>query len=184
MKSESKFAFPSKNFRKLLVAIFALVSFSSFATENKGFDNEISLFKIERNRDCDEVIYNVKITDNRIRRCKNPLHIFWQLNSGNSETKPLTLIQKKYGYGVNITKELPNEIHFTIAALPNQPFIVKEIKSGTLKAFTNIDNQEIAVNSISISFVEGTKWTAEISYVQLNGTDADTNKEIEKIIQP
>ena len=190
MKTEIQYIFGKNQFsninfsRLFIIAIFVLISFSSFTNKPAINNNEISLFKIERNRDGNEVIYNVKITESGIRQCKHPLHVFWQINSKNNKTKSLTLLQNKFGYGVVVTKELKNEIHFTIAALPSQGFMVKKTESGRIKAFTNINGKEIIVNSIYISFVEGTNWTAEISYVQLNGTSADTNKKIKEFIQP
>ena len=167
---------------KILILSFVFLVFSSIANSPDGKNDEIQLFKIERNRDSNEVIYTLKLAGNKIRKCKNPIHVFWQ--STDKTTKSLTFVQQKYGYGTSIIKEFENEILFTIAALPLQIFVAKAMKNNKIKTFTIIDKQEVEVNSIYISFVENTKWLAQIAYLELNGTETATNTKIIKTIHP
>jgi hypothetical protein len=169
-------------FPSFISSVLLLIFFTGIAFI--GNASEVNLFNIERNRNSDQVIYNVQIRNDGTIDSKKPLHVFWQLNTQNSKTKSLSFIQKKYGYGTNITKELAGEIHFTIAALPSQNFIIKSTHSNSYKAFTCIDGCDVVVNSIYISFVENTVWVPEISYVQINGIDLKTNREFSSMIYP
>lgn len=176
----------NKSIYKLVSNLFIVLSIAIlFAFTNTISTNNFqqNLFKIERSRNADRVVYDIRLTADKAIDQTNPFQVYW-LKQSNTKTEPLTRIQKKFGYGINIINQSDNEILFKIAAIPEQTFTVKADKNNRYNAFTTIDNRSLEINSIYIAFKEGTVWIPEIDSIQLKCTDNLSKMKITKTLFP
>ena len=143
------------------------------------------LFNIERSKDPDEIIYITNLDENGYLNQEFPVKALWLRKSENNMIEPLTRIQKRFAYGI---KELDSglaqskEWHFQLAAYKNRTFILKRNPDNQYNVFTLSGNSEIAVKRIFIKFDGGSFLSPTISYVELNGVDILSGKEITETI--
>ena len=71
----------------------------SFAFEPGNEENNI-LFKIGRNRDANEIHYEVKTTAYGTLDLEEPIKIYWIKYNKHGTVEPLTIIQQNFSYGL------------------------------------------------------------------------------------
>ena len=140
-----------------------------------------TIFKIERSRNSEKVVYAINHYGNGKIDMQHPIKVYWE---AGKEIKPLTFIQKKYSYGIILKECNSKEISFSIKALPEQEFLIKEIEDEGFKAFISINQKPSVVEKIFIQFKEGTTRSPDITYVEMVANCCENNEIITKRITP
>ncbi len=143
-----------------------------------------SLFKITRNKDANEIFYNVKKLANGKLNGQEPIDVFWIKHVDSVRKEPLTYIQKKYAYGLSFISITDYEAKFKFVSYDKRSFTLKKNKAGTYRVFTVSQNREVEVSKIFLHIHGGSFWFPKITAVELHGTDAATGASIKEIIQP
>lgn len=165
----------------MLTSVF-LTSFTSSIIHTPG--NNYSLFKIERSKDANEIIYDINITSSGKLNTENPVNVYWIRHTNNNKIEPLTWIQKKFAYGLNFLSIKETEVKFRFVSYSKRDFIIKKNIKGNYQVFTNSQNKEVAVNRIYIHINGGTFWIPNITKVELHATEVLSGKKIIEIINP
>lgn len=140
------------------------------------------LFKIERSRDSDILIYSLNVNSKGEVEPSEPIKVYWIKQKGLEFTQPLTLIQQKYAYGIKLLNYNDSEQiwSFQFVSYQNKTFNLKKTGNQSFKVTTTAGNQEIIVSSLFIHFENNSFWFPSISSVDLLGNDLFTGTQIKE----
>ena len=148
----------------LLAAIFSLVSWSAFAG---SWDKSDPLFLIERNKNKNYVQYDFRLTENNDLPASNPVIAYWVLENGEQEE--LTLIERKYAYGIDSQEKLEqNKFRVLMVVLKDREIIVEKI-NGSFRAVVFINGQQSILEKVYIESEERLMGLPKVLYVDLFG---------------
>jgi hypothetical protein len=174
-----------------IVVLFLFVSWFNIsaieAPETRKLTESQILFKIERSKDPDEIWYATNLNADGSLNQDMPIKVFWVKKTENNIIEPLTLIQKRFSYGIKAMDPVDtegNEWHFQLAAYSNRIFKLKRMASGQYKVFTRSGTKEIALTQIFVKFDGGSFMFPSIAYAKLIGIEPQTGIEISEVIIP
>ena len=174
-----------RNNRMKQLLILTFILFNAFsgvkAKANSEKSSAYNLFRIERSRSIDQVIYDLNLNCNGNIKKKNPISVYWQ-NPNNKETRKLTPIHNKYGYGIKCTDCFEHSVIFKIKAIPDQLFKVVKTNTEDYQVYTYNDNEELLIDFIYIKFIDGTVWVPDIEKIEINAFHPLTMKTLTKVI--
>jgi len=166
-------------FIKIILIFIPVVVLSSFAS-NKSYH----LFKIERNKDANEIFYDVNLDSQNNLNLNNPISIYWIKQTENGKIEPLTWIQKNYAYGIEYLSKNKTQAEFQFVSYKKRQFQIKKDSKGNFKVYTLSNKRTVIVNRIFIQIDGGTFWFPKISRVELHAQDIQTNEKSIEIINP
>jgi hypothetical protein len=149
-------------------------------------DTSRFLFKIERSRNADEVIYELNLDANNRINGKEPIKVYWLKKTDHNKIESLTNIQQNYSYGIkylNQTNHLANEWHFHLIAYPKKTFVLKILKDNSFKVITTDGNREIIVEHLYIHFKNTNFWDTSISSVEIFGIELLSGKQVAETLE-
>ena len=150
------------------------------------------LFKIERNRDSDEIYYELNLDETGRPDKKEPVKVYWVKHTQDGKTEPLTWIQKKYSYGIKtiepedagLREKQKEKVCFRFVSFGDCVFSLKPIDDGSYKAIAHHKNREIEVSGIFVQ-IEGDRFRMpSVPFVQLHGIDLATGQSVTETIYP
>ncbi len=170
-----------KRFSILLLIMYLVLNvFASGGTKN----NRLSLFKIGRSKDANEIHYEVNLDENGNLDLSSPIHTYWIKYTRNGRIEPLTWIQNKYAYGLKFLSVSPEKIEFQFVSYSKRNFWLKKIDSGKYKVYTLSKGKEVEVERVFIQIDSGTFWLPKISQVKLYANEPETREPLLEIIHP
>ena len=143
-----------------------------------------SLFKIERSKDNNQILYDVNLDKSGHINRKNPINIYWIRNTEGGKIKPLTWIQQKFAYGlhfINVNKEYAN---FKFVSYNKMMFTLKRIKNNQFEVYTKHNNKLLKINRIFIQINGGSFWVPNITAVEIYARNMKTGKNVIETITP
>lgn len=177
-----------KRFVSTMIFFVTMVSamFGASGIPLPDIDTIRFLFKIERSRNADEVIYELNMDANNRINNKEPIKVYWLKKTDHYKIEPLTSVQQNYSYGIKYSDQSnhsANEWHFQLIAYPQKTLVLKAIKNNTFKVTTTAGYQEIIVKRIYIQFENNSFWFPSISSVILYGQEMLTGKMIAETLK-
>ncbi len=176
---------------KRIVVLFLIVSCINVsaleATNTMKITESQILFKIERSKDPDEIWYTTNLNSDGSLNQDMPIKVFWVKKTENNVVEPLTLIQKRFSYGIKAMNSVNNEgseWHFQLAAYSDRIFKLKRMANGQYKVFTRSGTKEIALTQIFVKFDGGSFMLPSIAYAKLIGIEPQSGIEISEVIIP
>ncbi|MES2618851.1 MAG: DUF4833 domain-containing protein [Bacteroidota bacterium] len=157
-----------------------------FAFTNNRADNtaEQSLFKITRNKDANELFYQVNKGSNGVLNMVDPVSIHWIKHTKGGKREGLSFLEKKYAYGLRFIVVKSAEASFQFVSYSKKSFTLKKNKHGSFKVFTKSKNKEIEVRHIHLQLDGGSFLMPKITKIILNGSDAATGTAFSEVIIP
>jgi Domain of unknown function (DUF4833) len=131
-----------------------------------------SLFYIHRSPNPNTVIYDINLTEKNVIDSKNPVKVYWIRYGEKGQLRDLNYVERTFAYGVKLTEENQNEVHFV--ASKDRKFTVAQDEKGQAYALMNIGGKQSKVTKIFVQVAEE-GWWPKIAYVEFFGTDAATN---------
>lgn len=166
---------------KLLFCSLFVLSLTVFGSLYDGVcDQTHHLFCIERSKNKNIVQYDVCSMEDGNLDGKDPVVVYWILESG--EERELSLIQREFAYGIESQKRLDkHRCEIVLTAFQERKITIKKTKDG-YKAFAMIDGQEAILEKIYVESRE--RWTGlpEVLFIDLFGRDGQTNVPIRERI--
>ncbi len=95
-----------------------------------------TLFKIGRNKDANEIYYQVKTTDDGNLDLSEPIHIYWIKFTKNGIIKPLTWRQDNFAYGLKFLEVTPEKADFQFVSYSKRTLSLRKTKDGKFRVFT------------------------------------------------
>ena len=148
----------------LLAVILSLVSWSAFAD---FWNKSDPLFFIERNKNKNYVQYDARLTENNDLHASNPVTAYWVLENGGQEK--LTLIQRKYAYGIDSQEKLEqNKFRVFLVVLKGREIIVEKM-NGSFGAVVSINGKQSILEKVYIESKERLMGLPKVLYIDLFG---------------
>ena len=169
----------------LIIPVTISMGYTNIPIPDNGHDN--FLFSIERSLDPNEVIYEINLDRNGNLQESNPIKIHWLKKTNNNKTEPLTLIQRRYAYGLIFLDSInmhEKEWSFQFVSYPKRTFILKKTADESFKVYTVVENQEVLVKRIFVNFNNKNYWFPSISAVELHGQNVSSGQMIAEIVKP
>jgi hypothetical protein len=148
--------------------------------------NDHSLFYIQRNKNTSTIVYETNLRKDGLPDPKNPLNIYWISYSSDSSVNPLTVIQRKYAYGITSRpyNGRKDAFVFQFVAYGKRDFYLLPQGNKKYLVFTNINGKFAEFKKLFIQLNGGTFWFPTIEYIELTGKDPVTHQTITERFKP
>ena len=169
----------------LLILSFTISSgFIKPGDSNSNIDTH--LFKIGRNRDANEILYDINLNQSGEPDISDPIKIYWIKRTRDNRIDPLTWIQNKYAYGIKVisVSNNENEIDFQFVSYDKRTFTLKKTDKNNYKVFTVLGLKEIEITRIFVHIEGGSFWLPSVSSVELHGIESKSGETILENIIP
>lgn len=150
-------------------------------------DADPVLFTIERSRDADYLVYEMKTINNGKPDPVDPIAVYWIKKDDIMKKESLTRIQKHRGYGIKILDgPCADNDHwqFRIMALSGTNFTLKQDSHHGYHVFVRLGSSEIRLEKLYINFTNNSFWSPEVSYIKVYGYESYSGERYEKTITP
>ena len=158
--------------KTLIIVLSAVIlSFVSWSTIAVSWEKSDHLFFIERSKNKNCVQYDVHLMKDNDLPAASPVTAHWVLENGEQEE--LTLIERKYAYGIHSQEKLEqNKFRVLLVALKNREIIVERM-NGSFGAVVSINGKQSVLERIYIESKE--RWTGlpKVLYIDLFGWDKE-----------
>ena len=149
--------------------------------------NDNSLFYIQRSKNTNAIVYELnRSTDGKVI-AEDPIKIYWIRYASDSTTEDLTLIQRKYAYGVSSRTYNGQKNSFVIqfvAYKKRNIFLLPANNGKRYGAYININGKLAELKKIFVSTSGGSFWFPTIDYVEITGKDPTTQQMLVERFKP
>jgi hypothetical protein len=142
------------------------------------------LFTILRNKDSNEIIYEVNPDKNGGLNQKNPINIYWIKHNKGSRKETLSMLEKKLAYGINYQKINTETTHFQLVSYPNKTLILKKFENEKFKVLADINGEQAELTKLFIHINGGTFLLPKITSIEIHGINIHDRKNTKEIIRP
>ena len=132
---------------------------------------DYNLFKIDRSRDPDIVLYDVNVDSQGNLDTTMPISVYWKKFNEKGTFKPLTGIQKKFGYGIKFQNIDEHSAVFKFVSSLERMFELRKSGDDDYRVYTYAEGKKVEVKSLFIQFEDDSFWFPEISRIELVGID-------------
>lgn len=175
-------------YRVWFIVLISWITFSGFTVPENNLKNmNQTLFTIGRSKDANEIWYTLNTNVYGDLNLIDSVKIFWLKKAENNLIEPLTWIQKRYSYGIQMleTEKTGRSVwKFQFVSYDKRTFELRQISESKYKVFANTAGKEIEVSRIFIQIDGGSFWLPKISYVKLYGLDAQSGNQIIETLIP
>ena len=165
---------------KRLLPFFILLSL--FLSAFVASDESTLLFKIERSKDANEILYTLNIDENG-KLNEKPINAFWIKHTKKNKIEPLTWIQRKYAYGLKYLHSCKKCATFQFVSYDKTNLHLRKYKDE-YKVFTQIKGDVVEVQKIFVQIDGGTFWVPNVTAVELHAKYIKSGEEVIETIQP
>ncbi len=166
----------------LLISVF--ISGFIYTSKPGKIHGNYMLFKIDRSRDPDVVMYDVNLDDQDALNTEMPIRTYWKKNTQDGQFEFLTGIQKKLGYGLKFHDVTKNKADFQFVSNIDRTFELRRSNDDHYRVFTISQGITVEVKSLYIYFKDDSFWFPGISKIELHGIDTATRNVVIDIIIP
>jgi hypothetical protein len=162
----------------IFLAIFALISSSSFAVPSDG---DSHLFFIERSKNRNLVQYDIKLEGNGLPNSR-PVTAYWVLENGRKED--LTQMERKFAYGIDSQQRLGKD-RFRVHLIPfrDREILIEKI-DGLFRAIVSISGKESVLEKIYVNTKERLAGLPKVLYIELFGRTKESGLPVKERIVP
>jgi len=153
-------------------------------TKGKEFSGDYTLFRINRSRDADYLVYDVQLDPDGNLDKSNPVKIYWKKQGQEIKSEPLTPIQNKFGYGIKIKDLTPEMAEFQLVSYREQVFRLSRSSDGSFRVYTSSAGCDIEVSSLYIHFEDDSFWFPSVSGIDVSGVDLASGNNVKVNISP
>jgi len=137
---------------------------------------DYNLFKIDRSRDPDIVVYDVRLDSLGKLDSSSPIAVYWKKFSRDGRFEPLTGIQKKFGYGIKFQNIGEHAADFKFVFSLDRKFELRKSEDDHYRVYTFSEGNKVEVKSLFIHFKDDPFWFPEISRIELVGLDTEKGR--------
>jgi len=169
----------------MLLAVFTgLASGFTNPDHTENLAGDYNLFKIDRSRDANIVLYDVNVDSLGNLNTSMPISVYWKKFTDNGTFESLTGIQKKFGYGIKFQNINESSAAFKFVSSLDRIFELKKSGDDAYRVYTYAEGKKVEVKSLSIHFEDDSFWFPAISKIELVGLDTEKGKLITETIIP
>lgn len=146
--------------------------------------NSRTQFYVQRTPNTNTIMYELNIK-NGVLDEHNPVHVYWIRYADQGQTQELSYIQRKFAYGVKVSKLAEDKFKLLFAAYDKIPFYLMKSTAGIFHTYVELDGKMMVLNRLYIRIDPGgTFWAPNVKYVEFKGLEVASGKEMIKRINP
>jgi hypothetical protein len=170
---------------QIILAVMTIF-ISGYTNPDRGdnLEGNYNLFKIDRSRGPDIVVYDVKLDSQGKLDTSGPISVYWKKFSEDSIIEPLTGIQKKFGYGIKFQNISEQSADFKFVSSIDRIFELRKSGDDHFRVYTFSEGHKVEVKSLYIYFEDDSFWFPEISRIELLGLDTEKGRLVSESIIP
>ena len=164
-----------RNAIRVLPLVLISCLFAGFSNPDPlpPFSGSYHLFKIERSRDPDIVMYDVNLDSKGNLDRSMPIKIYWIKKTEDNHFETLTGIQRKFSYGLSYKDISENRVVFQFASSLDRTFELIKCSDNYYRVFTDYYGKQVELKSLYVHFEDESFWFPSISKIDLFGIDSD-----------
>jgi hypothetical protein len=160
----------TKNKKKVVLVIaFLLINSIAFAQIVKR-----NLFKIERNKNANVVMYDIRLGNDGGIDERNPVDVYWILYAKHGQRKEITALERRV-YGLRLIGGNGTYYDLTLRAVPDRPIRIY-IKQGDPRTEIKIGDKKAYLSTVYVFAKDGL--IPKVLYYVLTGTEIKTGIKI------
>ncbi|MCA6070088.1 MAG: DUF4833 domain-containing protein [Endomicrobium sp.] len=137
-----------------------------------------NLFKIERNKNANVVMYDVVLGNDGSIDKTHPMDVYWLMNATDGQREEISAFEKK-AYGYSITYNDGGYYDLVLKAIKDRPIKVVTIE-GEIKPEIRVNDKTAYLSKVYV--FANNDFIPKVQYIILTGTDVDTGDQVaEKI---
>jgi len=142
------------------------------------------LFYVQRTSNTNTIVYDINTGTDGKPDADNPVKAYWIRYAEKGQKEDLNYIQRKFAYG--LTSKLLNNGSYDIRFVSYKKFPLTLMKAsdGKYHIFAFISQKQIILNSVFVKIEGGSFWFPNVVYVEVNGTDPQTGREMIERFKP
>jgi phosphatidylglycerophosphate synthase len=141
-------------------------------------------FYVQRTPNTNTIMYELNMK-NGVLNEDHPIHVYWIRYADGGGTQELSYIQRKFAYGVKVSKVADQKYKLLFAAYDKIPFYLMKSSAGIFHTYVEINDKMIVLKRIYIRIDPGgTFWAPNVKYVEFKGTEVASGKEVTHRINP
>lgn len=166
-----------------LITFFLVHSFSARADGKPPMAASRQLFSLQLSRNSNTVMYDANIGVNQKLNPEKPIDVYWIRHEEQGQRESLSKIQWKLAYGYTHTKTSADTYSVKINAFQDRAFHV-EYNEGKAMALATIGGKKASLQKIFVQLDPNSFLIPKVQYVELFGTELQTNKPVYERILP
>lgn len=141
-------------------------------------------FYVQRTPNTNTIMYELNMK-NGVLNDNDPVHVYWIRYANGGGTEELSYIQRKFAYGVKVSKVGQEKYKLLFAAYDKIPFYLMKSTAGIFHTYVEVSGKMIVLKRIYIRIDKGgTFWAPNVKYVEFKGTEVSSGKEVVQRINP
>jgi len=166
--------------KKIFTLLFSVsVVFFSFSQENypKPKKTTTRLFYIQHSNNFNTYVYDARLSNNKTLDSQKPIDQYRIVYTEDGKKKPLTLIQKKYAYGMRANKIAVNFYRMHISGAKNFLLYLIIDSKDRARVYTVVNDKKLFLDHIFVKLKEKTfGLNSKAEYILLFGRDFNTGE--------
>lgn len=142
------------------------------------------LFYVQRTPNSNTIVYDINMDKNGKPDADEPVKVYWIKYNERAQVEDLNFIQRKFAYGLNY-KALGNDSYdIRFVSYKKFPLTLMKANDGKYHIFALISKKQAILNHIFVKIEGGSFWLPNVAYVQVEGTDPKTGREMVERFKP
>ena len=146
--------------------------------------NPKMMFYVQRTPNTNTIIYELNMKNGELDN-NDPIKISWIRYADKGQREGLSFIQRKFAYGLKVSKINDGKWKLLFAAYDKIPFYLMKSSAGNYHVYVEINGKLSVLDRIYIRIDPGgTFWSPNVKYVEFKGKEQATNKVVSQRINP
>jgi len=142
-----------------------------------GIQNQ--LFYLQRTHNINTIICALNAMKNGRPDPENPVHVFWIRYTEHSQPAELSFIQRVFAYGIKTKPLSGDKYELRFVSYKKFPmYLMKSSSDNNYHVYAHIGQKQAIVNRIFIKINGGSFWSPNVEYIQVDGIDPDSGREL------
>jgi hypothetical protein len=142
-----------------------------------------SLFFVQRSPNVNTIVYELNNKNGQLDTT-NPIHVYWLRYADKGQKEELSYLQRKFAYGLTTTPKGNDQYDVRFVSYKKFPLTLMKTVDGKYHIFATIQQKQMMLSRIFIKIEGGSFWLPNVVYVELQGTDPSTGREITEHFKP
>lgn len=139
--------------------------------------NPKQLFYLQRDPNPNTIVCELNYK-NGVVDVEEPVHVFWIRYGEQGQRQELNFIQRKFAYGVKITKIANEKYELHFVSYKKYPMYLMKGANNKYNVYGTINQKQAIINRIYVRINGGSMFSPNVEYVEIKGTDPATGKEV------
>jgi len=142
------------------------------------------LFFVQRTPNSNTIVYDINTDRDGKPNAEEPVKVYWIKYNEQGQKEDLNYIQRKFAYGLNFKPAGNDNYDIRFVSYKKFPLTLMKANDGKYHIFAFILQKQAILNRIFVKIEGGTFWFPNVAYVEVEGTDPKTGREMVERFKP